>query len=115
MRDYQLAFPRGYGENNISAEDNAKKELREEIGATGITKIKRIGEVVANSGISGDKAQVYVCDVANYKKDSHKEGIDTILEITLDRFEQMIKKGEINDGYTLSAWALINSRQYSIG
>ena len=105
IRDYQYAFPRGYGENKISIEDNVAKEMREEIGAE-ISQIKYLGEVVPDSGLSSNKALVYICEVEKYMPMCNNEGIDKIIEITYEEAEAMVKKGQINDGFTLSAFYL---------
>lgn len=58
IRECQYAIPRGFAEDNITVEDNVKKELWEEIGAkTG--KITYLGEIVADSGLSGGHVEAY--------------------------------------------------------
>jgi ADP-ribose pyrophosphatase len=105
MRDYQIAFPRGYGEDNTSASDNAVKELREEIGAT-VSSTMILGNVIANSGISGDKTAIIACEVENYDKTKREEGTVEILELTSEQLKEKTKDNTITDAYTLSALAL---------
>ena len=110
LRDFQFSFPRGFGEIGISPEENAKKELCEELGlkAENISKPAYLGNVVADSGLCGDTVSVYTCDMVIPEKEEQikNEGIVGTVEKTLGEFEQMIQRGEITDGFTLSAYSL---------
>ncbi len=105
IRAYQLCFPRGFGEDGLSAFENAKKELAEEIGAT-VEKTFSLGEVSADSGLSFGIADVVLCEVSSYETQEGYEGIVSSLELSPDELKEKISKGEINDGFTLSAFAL---------
>lgn len=105
LRDEQYAFPRGYGENGLTAEENAAKELEEEIGAT-LDHAERLGVVVADSGISGNRVQTILCYVKDVQTKKGYEGIDEVVMLSADELEEWIQSGKINDGFTLSAYAL---------
>lgn len=105
LRDFQFSLPRGYGESKLSAAENARKEIREELG-TEATNIRYLGECVANSGISGDKVAVYTCEVDNIATDVREEGITDYVLATENEVKKMLKEGKINDGFTMSALAL---------
>lgn len=102
LRDYQYSLPRGYGEDTVQVEGNVRKELSEEIGAT-TTDIEFLGKVVPDSGLSGNKVNIYKCKVLEYNENVNVEGIEEIKAISIDKIEQMILNGEINDGFTISA------------
>lgn len=102
LRDYQYSLPRGYGEDTVQVENNVKKELSEEIWAT-TTDIEFLGKVVPDSGLSGNKVNIYKCKVLKYNKNVKIEGIEEISAISINKIEQMILNGEINDGFTISA------------
>lgn len=109
MRNYQFAFPRGYGEDGLAAAENVRKELSEELSASmgGVTPL---GTVVANSGISGDAVEVFLCEVLSYRTDvGHEEIVDSV-ELSRDELVQWIADGRINDGFTLSAFELFQSK-----
>lgn len=106
IREKQLSFPRGYGEMDIDAENNAIKEIKEELGAEIIDKPQKLGSVVADSGISANKVMIYTVNVAEYKEKVGYEGIESIQLKTKKELITSIKNGEINDGYTLAAYAL---------
>ena len=107
VRGYQYAFPRGYGEAGLSAEENARKELWEELGARAKT-VKRLGSVIADSGVSGTSVEIYLCEIDTYSQKTGYEGIAEVAEVDGPMLEDMIAKGQINDGFTLSAWSLLS-------
>lgn len=109
MRAFQLCFPRGYGEDNLTAIENAKKELHEEIGACVKSAVK-VGETVADSGLAGALVDIILCSVSEFEPQPGHEGIcDTIL-VTKDELKQKIENGEINDGFTLAAFAFCRDK-----
>jgi len=114
LRDFQLSFPRGFGEIGISPEENAKKELCEELKleAENITDLTYLGDVVADSGLCGDNVSVYTCNVSIPKREEEikHEGIIGTVEKTTEEFEQMIQNAEITDGFTLSAYSLYSCK-----
>lgn len=110
MRDFQYSLPRGYGETKLSAAENARKEIREELGAEA-TNIRYLGECVANSGLSGDRVSIYTCNVNNIQINPKDEGIIAHILVSEAELNAMIQKGEINDGFTMSAYALYKSQR----
>lgn len=111
IRTEQYAFPRSFGEDGLSGEENAKKELTEEINAT----IKEdslvfLGKTVSDSGLCGNVVSIYQCEFEAYKLVEGYEEILEIIELTEEEMEEWIHSGKINDGFTLSAYALWKSR-----
>lgn len=106
IRENQLAFPRGYGEVDIDSENNAIKEIKEELEAEIIDEPQKLGSVIADSGISANKVMIYAVNVAEYKEKNGYEGIESIQLKTEEELITSIKNGEINDGYTLAAYML---------
>ena len=105
IRDYEFSFPRGFGEKDVSALENAKKELREEIGAE-VEAVHFLGEVTPDSGVQSTVVAVYCCQISSYDPHLQEEGIENIIEITFDELDQLICDGKIRDGFTLSAMCL---------
>ena len=105
MREEQLQLPRGFGTAKMTAEENARKEAGEEIGADDEKPIE-LGTVVANSGLSGVRVKVFLFKVHDYRTVYGKEGIVEAEAYTEEEFKTLIKEGKINDGFTLSAWSL---------
>ena len=109
MREEQLQLPRGFGTAKMTAEENARKEAGEEIGADDEEPIE-LGTVVANSGLSGVRVKVFLFKVNDYRTVYGKEGIVEANAYTEEELKTLIKEGKINDGFTLSAWSLYVNR-----
>lgn len=109
MRKEYLELPRGFAENGV---DNVRKELLEELGY-GIKKMHYLGMVAPDTGMIAGEAQVYavfVNDNICYPTDD-KESINDITVIDYERLKERIAKGDIIDGYTLSAFALGDAKK----
>lgn len=109
IRRMQLCCPRGFGEVGIETVENAKKELLEELGAAVTEEPIKLGTVTGDSGLLGGEATVYLMKIEKYHF-IQEEGIREILELTPAELNEKIKSGEIDDGYTLSAFALYCAR-----
>lgn len=110
LRDYQYAFPRGFGEKGLSAVENCAKELMEEIGAE-LVKAEYLGQVTPDSGVQGAVVSVYACEIASYDYNTKSEGICDIQEVSTSQIKDMIDNGEITDGFTLAALSLYGVKQ----
>lgn len=107
LRDYQLCFPRGYGEPGVSACDNAEKELFEELKVWPLGPMRHLGSVVADSGLSGGRIEVFACDVPAPNPDVGYEEIDSCIIVSPAELDELIADGQIDDGFTLSALTLL--------
>lgn len=107
VRMQQYNFPRGFAEPGRTPEENAKRELKEEIGVDKIRKIKEIGRISADSGLTSSRTYVYYVEIDGYKglKNGH-EGIKEIIEVNENELLQMIQNNWIEDGFTLGAYML---------
>ena len=115
IRSMQLCFPRGFGENGLSSKENAKKELLEETGACALDCI-RLGEVSPDSGLIGTKCDVFLLPIASFDASRSTEGIREMQLCSPAQMEEKIAAGEINDAFTLSAFALYkaSTRKFSV-
>ncbi len=108
LRDYQYAFPRGFGEAGISAEDNVRKEIEEELSAQ-VSNVVSLGTCVADSGLCGDKISVFSCTVETFAVNDGYEGISNVIRLSHKELKQWMKSGKLNDGFTLSAYSLLDA------
>lgn len=108
LRDCQYAFPRGFGEKGMASESNVGKEMVEELGTT-VVKSRFLGQVIADSGCCGNSVDVYVCDIMKPQIQMGYEGIQGMVIIEAAELKQWIASGKITDGFTLSAWALLQA------
>lgn len=100
LRSSQLSFPRGFGTDGLSGEENAKKELFEEVHGE-VKKIEKLGKIVIDSGISDKSAAVFHCDLSSLDVQIGYEGIEEYLLLTIEELHDWIKKGKITDSFTL--------------
>ena len=110
IRQEQYAFPRGFAEMDLTAEQNAKKEILEELGAEVIS-FTTIGSVIADSGLRGGAAEVIVCEIKNYELKEDYEGIKGLLLLSESELCEWLVNGKIDDGFTLSAIALLSAKK----
>ncbi len=109
LRDYQYACPRGFGEQGLSATENLKKEIREEIGAQ-VLFHEHLGTVVADSGLCGNLVDVFVCTVDHVEEKQGYEGIQRVVMLDQKEMEQWIREGKITDGFTLAAYSMYKAK-----
>ncbi len=107
LRTFQYGFPRGFGELELSPEQNAKKELFEELGCQ-VVKTEDLGEIVADSGLSGNKVRALLCEISTPKLNAEHEGLVSLELVSSNQLSQMISDHRINDGFTLAAYSLLN-------
>ena len=110
IRDYQYSFVRGFAEDDLSIEENAVKELTEELGAN-VVSCKRVGNVIADSGICGASVCILACELDKINFDFGHEGICEYVLMSDKELKSAIASGKITDGFTLAAWALLNSQE----
>ena len=109
IREYQHAFVRGFGENGISEKENALKEIYEELGI-GVKSCEYAGEIIADSGLSGGRTSVFICDTDEMPVKKQDEGIADFILLSEEELEEWIAAKKINDSFTLAAYSLYKTR-----
>lgn len=104
-RRLQTAFPRGFGEDGLTAEENARKELREELRAE-VLALRPLGRILPDSGLTGGETRVLLCRITRPGPEMGYEEIHGLRCLTAEELEREIAAGRIDDGFTLAAWAL---------
>ena len=106
IRAEQYSFPRGYAENGGDPEENAIRELQEELNAHNVRTTKLLGRVASDSGLASTQAYVFYVELGDYSPQIGHEGISELSELTSKELDYWIKAGKITDGFTLSAWLM---------
>lgn len=101
-RNQQLCLPRGFGTKGVSLEDNACIELREEIGAR-VASLQLLGYMTPDSGMLSTRVGMVVAQLESYEDGCDHEGISRVELYTELEVRQMLKAGDIEDGFTLAA------------
>jgi len=110
IREYQYGFVRGYGEKGISLKENAAKETREELGVE-VTSCEYIGEIIADSGLSGGRTSVFLCHTDELPTKSGHEGIQDFVFLSEKEIEEWISANKINDSFTLAAYSVYKTKE----
>jgi ADP-ribose pyrophosphatase len=99
-RTWHLEIPRGSGVKDFSGEENARKELINEIGAT-ISHLVAIGKLEDGPGSTGNPAELFLAHIEAYGAGNKHEGIAEIIPVKVPEFERMIRESEITDSFTI--------------
>lgn len=99
-------FPRGYQCQGISPEENAKKELWEELAIPPeqVTELTFLGRTRPDTGLSGAQVSIYLARVTAAPTPSlGYEGITGLEWLSQEELLRRLRTGEITDGLTQSA------------
>ncbi len=103
-RSWHLEIPRGFGFPGRTGEENARRELHEEIGAHA-SHLVSLGRAYPDTGISMECNEFFFAQIDSYGEADVFEGISQIQPVTLPEFERLIREDIITDGYTIIAYA----------
>lgn len=102
-RSWHLEIPRGFGIETLS-EENARRELKEETGATAV-RLVSLGLTYPDTGMSSSHVALFYAEIEYFGQPEVVEAISNLLPTSLPDFERMIRENEITDGFTLAAYA----------
>ena len=102
-RLYHWECPRGFGESNLTAEENARKEIMEETGLT-VSSLEQLN--TSHEPIAYFLAKC----CGDYNCNDVGEGIETMRYISEREFASMIADGSINDQFSIKAYTLAKIR-----
>jgi ADP-ribose pyrophosphatase len=102
-RCWSFEVPRGFGEPGVSAENQARNEIYEEVGGE-ISELFDLGLYFSNTGLEANKVKLFFAKLKTVGSPSEAEGIRNILWVSLGELEAMIAKSEILDGFTIATY-----------
>jgi ADP-ribose pyrophosphatase len=102
-RSWGYEVPRGFGEPGVSAEQQAKDEVYEEVGGE-INELIDLGIYHSNTGLEGNNVKLFYARLKSVGKPAEDEGIESLLWVSLAELEEMISSGKITDGFTIAAY-----------
>jgi ADP-ribose pyrophosphatase len=103
VRRWLLEIPRGAIEPGQSAEDTARAELQEEIGAR-VRTLAPLGFVYGTSNLSANGAHLYLAELDAVGEPQLAEGIGAVETFAVGEFEALLLRGEILDSFTVAAY-----------
>ncbi|MCA2200823.1 NUDIX hydrolase [Streptomyces griseoincarnatus] len=101
-RSWHWEIPRGFGTEGLTAEENALKELQEEIGAQTLS-ITPVGAVHPDSGLQAQSVRLFVARLAGVGDTEKGAGIRRVVLLTPQELDSKILDGSVTDGFTLAA------------
>ena len=112
LRTEILSFPRGFAEESCTDQENATRELGEELDVhpEDIVRIERIGHVAPDSGILATCASIWLVEIGRYCASVGHEGIMGAVALDGKEMSSYINDGKIIDGFTLAAYALYKTK-----
>lgn len=110
-RRRHLEAPRGSISSWLQIEQEARRELKEEIGADA-TSLIDLGEVHSSTGCLDEVHKLYLAHIDGIGAPEKHEAIIGIELLPPDRFEKMVESGQITDGPTLAAFLKARLRGY---
>jgi len=98
-RKYHLECPRGFGEEGLTGEENARKEVMEETGLT-------IDRLVLLNSAAEPVSYFYAECSGEIRCGDRGEGIESFRLYTAEETKELIVEGGINDSFTTRAYTL---------
>ncbi|MCM0674864.1 NUDIX hydrolase [Micromonospora phytophila] len=102
-RRWHLEAPRGFGEAGVPADEQAARELREEIGVAP-TRLVDLGTLHPDTGTATDTVRLYLAEIAEIGPLGAGEGIRAAQAHPPQRVGELIRDGVITDSFTIAAW-----------
>jgi ADP-ribose pyrophosphatase len=105
-----IEFPGGGIKRGLTPLENAKEELKEETGYRS-RELTYLGCFNPFNGVTNEICSVYLAAdlVSGEAMPEHSEEFE-IIELTKEQIDNKINNGEIWDGMTIAAWALMRLR-----
>ncbi|WP_433726409.1 NUDIX hydrolase [Actinoplanes sp. CA-051413] len=88
-RNWQWELPRGFGMPGTDPADDARRELRDEIGVEA-AKLHELGTIYPDTGMTAAAVR--------------EEGITEIREVSPEELAGLIRDESIKDGFTITAY-----------
>ncbi|MGY3520297.1 NUDIX hydrolase [Micromonospora sp. PTRAS2] len=107
-RRWHLELPRGFGTTGSTPQEDARRELHEELGAHA-TELHHLGAVYSDAGMHATPAHLFYADAVRCHVPDDDEGISHIEVHSPAKLGRLIGNG-IDDGFTLAACARAAAR-----
>jgi ADP-ribose diphosphatase len=104
IRNWLLEAPRGSFSERASEEEEARRELFEEIGAEA-SRMVDLGELYSSTGCLDERHRLFLAEIQRVGAPEAHEAITEIKVLPIGEVEALIRDGEITDGPTVALFA----------
>lgn len=105
-RSWGWELPRGYLEIGLTPEENAEKEIREELGVS-CHSVRKIGELNPDTGLTANLINVIAVDLANdptnFGRPQQSEGISHLRSVPRNEIMDFVSQNGVRCGISLAA------------
>ena len=102
-RQWMFEIPRGAIESGQTPEGTAHTEIKEEIGSD-IKELLPLGFVHGSTNLYSGGAHLFVAQLDSIGSPQLAEGIAAVVQLTIQEFENWIRKGRVLDAITIAAF-----------
>jgi len=114
LHNESIEFPCGGLQKELSPEENARLELRQEAGCIANT-LQLIGKFAPCKGLTDEICSVYFAGELTFVAPEPEATEEfEILSLTSNQINNLIQKGKIWDGMTLAAWTLYQQSEFAL-
>ncbi|MGP3983471.1 NUDIX hydrolase [Streptomyces sp. KR80] len=100
-RSWHLEAPRGFGSPGLSPEENARRELREELGASA-EELVPLGRLHPDTGLLAGHVMLYAARIADVGPLDRHEGIRAAPTIPFAEAEDLVRSERITCAFTIA-------------
>ncbi|MBM0227244.1 NUDIX hydrolase [Micromonospora sp. ATA51] len=108
-RRWHLEAPRGFGEPGVPADEQAARELREEIAAEPV-RLVDLGVLHPDTGTCTDEVRLYLVEIRAVGAPETGEGIRAVRARPPGEVGALIRDGVITDSFTIAAFTRASLR-----
>lgn len=110
-RRWHWEIPRGFGATGESPAETGERELLEETGLRP-ERMRPLGAVYPDTGLGDGQVALFLAEVKGNPHVESNEGVRSCRFLDLHTVEAHIVAGEIDDGFTLAAFAQARARRW---
>ena len=109
-RAWHWEIPRGFGEPGVSAAEQARAEVTEEIGVE-VDELVDLGAYYNNTGLEGNLITLFLARITSEPVVTPEISVDALRWVSVEELEGMIANAEITDGFTIAAYTRAKLRK----